>query len=96
MNTDEIPPSDPTSDNRTSDSPTADPKLLFRRDAKVGGVAGGLADYLDVDPSLVRLGVAVATLVTGPVVPLAYAVAWAVVPEATVPEATSTETDTVH
>lgn len=91
MNTDEIPPSDPTTDNPTNDNPSADPKLLFRRDAKVGGVAGGLADYLDVDPSLVRLGVAVATLVTGPVVPLAYAVAWAVVPEAT-----STETATVH
>ena len=31
----------------------------------VGGVAGGLAEYFDVDPILFRVGFVVATLATG-------------------------------
>ena len=41
--------------------------LVNRRDAKVMGVAAGLADYTGVDPLVVRLGFVVATLITGPV-----------------------------
>jgi phage shock protein C len=46
--------------------------LINRRDAKVMGVAAGLADYTDVDPLLIRLTLVVATLITGPVLILFY------------------------
>ena len=34
-------------------------------DRRLGGVAGGLAEYFDVDPILFRVGFVVATLATG-------------------------------
>ena len=50
-------------------------------DRKIGGVCGGLAEYFDVDPTVVRLATALACLVTG-VFPLVigYLIAWAIVP----------------
>ena len=46
--------------------------LLNRRDAKVMGVAAGLADWLAIDVLIVRLGLIVATLITGLVTILLY------------------------
>ena len=46
--------------------------LIKRRDAKVMGVAAGLADFTGVDPLLIRLGFVGLTLVTGPLVVLLY------------------------
>ena len=46
--------------------------LVNRRDAKVMGVAAGLADYTGVDPLVIRLGFVAATLITGPVMILLY------------------------
>ena len=46
--------------------------LINRRDAKIMGVAAGLADYTGVDPTLIRLGLIVTTLLTGPVMVLLY------------------------
>ena len=46
--------------------------LLNKRDAKIMGVGAGLADWLNVDPLLVRLGLVAATLLTGPVMILFY------------------------
>ena len=48
-------------------SPTSRPSHLTRSttDRKIGGVAGGLAAYFGVDPLLVRIGFAVATLFSG-------------------------------
>ena len=46
--------------------------LINRRDAKVMGVAAGIADYTGVDPLLVRLGLVALTLLTGPLVILFY------------------------
>ena len=40
--------------------------------AKVMGVCAGLADWLNVDVLIVRLGVVIATLMTGPVAILIY------------------------
>jgi phage shock protein C len=48
--------------------------LINRRDAKVMGVAAGLADYTGIDPLLIRLGVIAATLLTGPVMIFFYVV----------------------
>lgn len=46
----------------------------------IAGVCAGLADYLDVDPVIVRVGVAVLTLMAGIGLPL-YLAAWLLVPE---------------
>jgi phage shock protein C len=41
--------------------------LVNRRDAKVMGVAAGLADFTGIDPLIIRLGFVAATLITGPI-----------------------------
>jgi phage shock protein C len=46
--------------------------LINRRDAKVMGVAAGLADYTGIDPTIIRLGLVALTLMTGPVMLLFY------------------------
>jgi len=46
--------------------------LINRSDAKVMGVASGLADYTGIDATLIRLGFVAATLITGPVMILFY------------------------
>jgi phage shock protein C len=48
--------------------------LINRGDAKVMGVAAGLADYTGIDPTIVRLGLVAATLLTGPVMLFFYIV----------------------
>jgi len=53
---------------------------LNRSDAKVMGVAAGLADYTGFDATLIRLGFVVATLITGPVMVLLYFIAGWVAP----------------
>ena len=50
-------------------------------DRMISGVAGGLADYLNLDPSLVRIIWAVLMVVTGGLFFLVYIVMWIVVPE---------------
>jgi phage shock protein PspC (stress-responsive transcriptional regulator) len=46
----------------------------------LGGVAGGLASYLQVDPALTRLAFAALVLAAGSGL-LAYIIAWIVIPE---------------
>jgi phage shock protein C len=46
----------------------------------LAGVAGGLAEYFDIDPTLIRLIWAVATLVTGPVALLLYVMCALIIP----------------
>jgi phage shock protein C len=52
-----------------------------RRDSILGGVAGGVADYFDMDPSIVRVVWAVLALATGGIFLVLYIVMWIVVPE---------------
>jgi phage shock protein PspC (stress-responsive transcriptional regulator) len=52
-----------------------------RTDSVLGGVAGGVADYFDMDPSIVRVAWAVLALVTGGIFLVLYIVMWIVVPE---------------
>lgn len=56
-------------------------KRLYRStyDKKLGGVCGGLAEYFEIDPTWVRLGVVLATLIYGAGL-LAYLVAWFIIP----------------
>ena len=46
----------------------------------IGGVAGGLAEYFDIDPTLVRILFAVSVAFGGTGI-LAYVILWIVVPE---------------
>ena len=46
--------------------------LLNREQGKVMGVAAGLSDSTGIDPLIIRLGLVVATLITGPVMILLY------------------------
>lgn len=57
-------------------------KRLVRstNDRKVAGVCAGIADYFDIDPTLVRVLWLLATLVPGPNI-LAYIILWIAVPE---------------
>jgi phage shock protein PspC (stress-responsive transcriptional regulator) len=52
-----------------------------RTDSVIGGVAGGVAEYLDVDPSIVRIVWAVLAIVTGGIFFVLYIVMWIVVPQ---------------
>jgi phage shock protein C len=47
----------------------------------IAGVCAGLAKYLRVDPTVVRIGFAVVAIITWGVALLAYLIAWAVIPE---------------
>lgn len=53
-----------------------------RTDTILGGVAAGVADYLDADPALVRVAWAVLIPLTSGLAFIAYIVGWIVVPEA--------------
>ncbi|MCA9325368.1 PspC domain-containing protein [Candidatus Saccharibacteria bacterium] len=57
-------------------------KRLFRSKSQrmIGGVCGGLAEYFDVDPTLVRL-IAVLLIFTAGGGVLAYLVLWIIIPE---------------
>ena len=46
--------------------------VINRSRAKVMGVCAGLADWLNIDVLVVRLGVVLATLITGPLAVLIY------------------------
>ena len=54
--------------------------ILNRGDAKVMGVAAGLADYTGIDATLIRLGFVAAALLTGPVMVLFYLLAGLLAP----------------
>ena len=57
-------------------------KKLYRskEDRWVGGVCGGLAKYLDVDPIVIRLIALILVLCAGGGL-LVYIIAWIVIPE---------------
>ncbi|MEV0809962.1 PspC domain-containing protein [Micromonospora sp. NPDC050200] len=67
----------------STNSPQAPYKQLRRptTDRMVAGVASGLGRYFAVDPTLVRVVFAVATLLTGGVAALAYPIMWFLMPE---------------
>ena len=58
-----------------------------RTDTILGGVAAGVASYLNTDPALVRIAWAILVPLTGGAALIAYIVAWIVVPEAPISEA---------
>jgi phage shock protein C len=67
----------------TQQSPTPQPtKRLVRTrdDQMIGGVCGGLARYLGVDPTLVRVVAVVALVFAFPATIVGYLLAWAIMP----------------
>ena len=62
---------------------TKEPKRLYRsrKDRKIGGVCGGIGEYSNIDPTVVRL-IAVLLLLPGGLPGLIpYIILWVVVPE---------------
>lgn len=51
---------------------------LSQTDKKIGGVCGGIGEYLDVDPTIIRI--IWALLIFSGVGLLAYFIAWLVIP----------------
>ena len=67
----------------TPPSPDHEPVERLHRtgeDRMVAGVAGGLADYFDVDPTIVRIGFVALAFLGGLAVPL-YLAGWLLIPE---------------
>jgi phage shock protein C len=58
-------------------------RRLYRSttDRRLAGVCGGLAEYFDIDPLLVRIGFVIAALAGGPGI-IAYVVLWIAMPKA--------------
>lgn len=57
-------------------------RLYASKDKKIAGVCGGIAEYLNIDPTLVRLGWIVLTIATG-IMPgiVAYVIAAVIMPQ---------------
>jgi phage shock protein C len=55
---------------------------LSTTDKKIAGVCGGLAEYMEVDSTVVRLATVVVAVITG-VAPLVigYLIAWFIIPK---------------
>ena len=60
---------------------TGEKRLYRSRDALVGGVCAGVADYFDVDPVIVRILVVIFTVVSGGLLSIGYAILWFAVPK---------------
>ena len=60
----------------------AKPKRLYRskKERMIAGVCGGIAEYFNVDPTLIRL-IWVATLFMGGTGIIAYIIAWIIIPK---------------
>ncbi len=54
-------------------------RIYLSRDKKIGGVCAGIAEYLNIDPTVVRLTWLVLALVYGTGI-LAYLICWIVIP----------------
>lgn len=77
---------EPGANDQTWQQPTTNqerrPRVLCRptEDRMLAGVAAGIAQYLDVDPTLIRIAFAVLTLFGGAAV-LVYLAGWLLIPE---------------
>lgn len=56
-------------------------KLVRTLDCKIAGVCGGLAQYFDLDPTLVRVAYLLLTVFTAFSGVIAYIIMWVVIPE---------------
>jgi len=72
-------------DNDTAQNEEEPRRMLYRHptDKRLSGVCGGIGDYLNIDPVLLRLGWILAAIVTGGVAVLVYVIMWIVLPVGT-------------
>lgn len=56
-------------------------RLTRGRDRMLGGVASGVGDYFEVDPTVVRLLFVLGTLLSGGLVLVAYIALWVIMPD---------------
>ncbi len=79
-------PQNPPPANQPQRPYTGPPAPPYKRltrtawDSPVSGVCGGVARYLGVDPTVVRVLAVIAMVFTFPAGPIVYAVMWAVMP----------------
>jgi len=69
--------------SKMSDTPT-EIKRIYRskKDRMVGGVCGGMAEYFNTDPVLIRILWVIFSLITAVLTGiLAYAICWIIIPE---------------
>lgn len=80
---DTIHPGTPTATPEGNEPPSQAPvRVLTRsRDRMLGGVAAGLAEYFEIDPTVVRLGIVLTALLSGGVVLVGYIALWIIMPE---------------
>jgi phage shock protein C len=71
--------------------PIVQRKKLVRsiNNRKIAGVCAGIADYFDIDPTIIRVVWLLATLIPGPNI-IAYLILWIVLPEGYTGEAVRT------
>lgn len=55
-------------------------KLTLSVDKKIAGVCGGIAEYLDVDPTVIRVIYAMLTIFTAFSGIILYPILWAIIP----------------
>lgn len=55
-------------------------RLTRSRDKKIAGVCGGIANYMDIDPTIVRILFLIVAFAGGAAI-LAYLIIWIVAPE---------------
>lgn len=67
---------------KRASSPKGPKRLYLSNDKQLAGVCGGIAEYFEIDPTLVRLAYVFLTIISG-VAPgvLAYIIAAAIMPK---------------
>lgn len=67
-----------------------DKKKLYRskKNRIIGGICGGIAEYFDIDPVLIRI-IAVLTIFANGIGIIAYIIAWIIIPQNPEPEQVS-------
>ncbi len=54
---------------------------LSTTDKKIGGICGGIAEYFEIDPTIIRLVTVILALITAVVpVVIGYLIAWIIIP----------------
>lgn len=56
-------------------------RRLARTHDGLTGVGGGIAEYIGIDPVWIRVGIVAGSLLTFPLLPIAYVAAWLIIPK---------------
>lgn len=72
----------PRADETTTVTPTRKRLVRSQADKRIAGVCGGLAEYFDMDPTIVRITWVILSIVCGAVIfgVIAYLAAWFIIP----------------